>query len=103
MRHGEELVATGEARVKTRGTGKVSVILNLKPSGELKSMTIEGRVRPDVRRRDRPREDQGIGGRSTEPLPKLHRQTRAMPTGRSIDEIRVDETASGRKDDQSVR
>ena len=50
-RRGDELVATGEVRVKTRGTGKVSVNLTFKPSGDLNGMTIEGRVRPDVRRR----------------------------------------------------
>jgi hypothetical protein len=50
-RRGEELVATAEVRVKTRGTGKVSVNLTFKPSGDLNGISIEGRVRPDVRRR----------------------------------------------------
>jgi len=51
MRQGDVLVASGEARVKSRGTGKVSVTLRFKPSGGLDGVTIEGAVRPDVRRR----------------------------------------------------
>jgi hypothetical protein len=50
-RRGEDLVAVGEARVKARGSGKVSVTLTFKASGEVGSVGIEGRVRPDVRRR----------------------------------------------------
>jgi hypothetical protein len=50
-RRGDGLVATGEARVKARGSGKVSVTLAFKPSGELEGVEIDSRVRPDVRRR----------------------------------------------------
>jgi hypothetical protein len=50
-RRGDELVAMGEGRVKSRGTGTLSVTLTFKPSGELDRVAIEGRVRPDVRRR----------------------------------------------------
>jgi hypothetical protein len=50
-RRGDDLVATGEARVKSRGTGTVSVTLTFKPSGEPGRVDIVGRVRPDVRLR----------------------------------------------------
>ncbi|MCA1685502.1 MAG: hypothetical protein LC745_05860 [Planctomycetia bacterium] len=50
-RHGDELVAKGQARVKSRGTGAISITLTFKPSGEVGEVETTGRVRPDVRRR----------------------------------------------------
>jgi hypothetical protein len=50
-RQTSDLVAVGRTAVKSRGTGTVSVTLMFKPSGEVHSVTIEGRVRPDARLR----------------------------------------------------